>query len=99
MPEGRPEWAAFGTNDCERVMQERRSNPRRRVLKAGRIAFGRAGGFDCMIRNLSDKGACLEVENLVGVPDSFTLVIDHDHMRQPCHIIWRKEKRIGVAFD
>jgi hypothetical protein len=99
MPEGRPEWAAFGTNDCERVMQERRSNPRRRVLKAGRIAFGRAGGFDCMIRNLSDKGACLEVESPVGIPDSFTLVVPHDAIMRHVHVQWRQAKRIGVVFD
>ena len=99
MPEGRPEQAAFGTDYRERAMQERRSNPRRRVLKAGTIAFGQAGGYDCMVRNLSDKGACLEVESPVGIPDSFTLVIPHDAIMRHAHVQWRQAKRIGVVFE
>jgi hypothetical protein len=81
------------------LMQERRVKPRHRTLKAGTIAFNRAAGISCMVRNLSPIGACLEVESLVGVPEAFTLVVESDHVNQPCHIIWRKEKRIGVAFD
>lgn len=80
-------------------MQERRSNLRRRVLKAGRIAFGRAGGFDCTVRSLSDKGACLEVESPVGIPDSFTLLVPHDAIMRPARVKWRQAKRIGVVFE
>jgi hypothetical protein len=33
------------------------------------------------------------------IPDRFTLVVRTDQLKRPCHVIWRKEKRIGVAFD
>jgi hypothetical protein len=33
----------------------------------------------------------------IGIPKRFTLTADG--LRQPCHVIWRKEKRIGIAFD
>jgi hypothetical protein len=26
------------------------------------------------------------------------LVIEHDHLKQPCHVIWRTATRIGVEF-
>jgi hypothetical protein len=77
---------------------ERRRVQRHRTLKAGSIAFNRAGGIDCRVRNLSPVGACLEVASQVGIPDDFVLVIDTNHLTQPCHVIWRKEMRLGVAF-
>ena len=80
-------------------MEEKRSHQRHRTLKAGTIAFNRDAGISCMVRNLSDSGACLEVANHIGIPEAFTLVIESDHLHQHCHIVWRKEKRIGVAFD
>ncbi|WP_213772554.1 PilZ domain-containing protein [Bradyrhizobium sp. dw_78] len=79
-------------------MVEKRANPRHRVLKAGTIEFG-GGVIDCTVRNLSKAGAALDVTSPVGIPDKFTLVIPSDGQRFACHIIYRKEKRIGVAFD
>ena len=48
---------------------ENRSSQRNRTLKAGTISFGRAAGIDCLVRNVSETGACLEVESPVGIPD------------------------------
>ena len=80
-------------------MLERRKTSRHRVLKAGTIAFNRAGGISCKVRNLSAAGACLEVESPFGIPDDFTLLIENDHIQRPCHISWRKDKRFGVTFN
>lgn len=79
-------------------MDEHRTAQRHRVLKAGTIAFNGAG-INCTVRNVSDKGAALDVTSPVGIPPAFTLVINGDHTAKPCHVIWRKEKRIGIAFD
>jgi hypothetical protein len=79
-------------------MDERRKVPRRRALKAGSISFNRAAGIDCRVRNLSPAGACLEVASQIGIPDEFVLVVEHDHLRQPCHVIWRTANRLGVEF-
>ena len=79
-------------------MEERRKVLRHKTLKAGHIAFNRAGTIDCRVRNLSELGACLEVANQVGIPDDFTLVIESDHLMQKCRVIWRTATRMGVAF-
>jgi hypothetical protein len=50
-----------------------------------------------MVRNISDTGAALDVTSPLGIPAQFTLVTDGNHL--PCRVVWRKEKRIGVAFD
>jgi len=79
-------------------MDEKRKVQRHRTLKAGSIIFNRAAGIDCRVRNLSPAGACLEVASQVGIPDEFVLVIDVDHLKQPCHVIWRTSTRMGVEF-
>jgi hypothetical protein len=79
-------------------MTEQRKVIRRRVLKRGTIAFNRAGGISCTVRNVSATGACLEVESPLGIPDVFTLVIESDHETHPCQVVWRSEKRLGVSF-
>ena len=79
-------------------MEERRKVQRHRTLKGGTITFNRAGGIDCRVRNLSPAGACLEVASQVGIPLEFVLVIEHDHLRQPCQVVWRTATRLGVEF-
>ena len=79
-------------------MDEKRKVQRHSTLKAGSIIFNRAAGIDCRVRNLSPAGACLEVASQVGIPDEFVLVIDVDHLKQPCHVIWRTSTRMGVEF-
>ncbi len=78
-------------------MDERCNKARHRELKAGTIEFG-GGAIDCTVRNFSDTGAALEVTSPLGIPEHFTLVVQADGTHLPCHVVWRKEKRIGVRF-
>lgn len=77
---------------------ERRATYRNRVLMAGTIEFG-GDPINCVIRDMSIGGASLDVTSSIGIPDRFSLVFKADGVRIPCHIAWRNEKRIGVAFD
>jgi len=79
-------------------MNEHRAAPRRRTLKAGTIEFS-GGGIDCTVRNISETGAALEVVSPLFIPDRFTLFVPSDQVKRPCHIVWRREKRIGIVFD
>jgi hypothetical protein len=78
--------------------QELRNETRRRALKRARITFkGRWTTIDCTVRNLSDRGACLNVESYIGIPDTFDLVLDNAAVRS-CRVTWRKATQIGVEF-
>jgi hypothetical protein len=79
-------------------MIERRQSPRRKVLKGARIAFANEG-LACTVRNLSDTGAGLDVDNALSLPPSFMLVIERDGFTRRCHPVWCNERRVGVAFD
>ena len=77
------------------AVSERRQVLRHPVVTTGTIEFG-AGTVSCMVRNLSAAGAELSLTGRVETPDEFTLIAEGSHL--PCHVIWRREKRIGIAF-
>jgi hypothetical protein len=79
-------------------MAEKRTTYRNRVFKAGTIEFC-GSVIDCTIRNVSNTGAALDVESPVGIPERFTLVLPSDGLHFPCRVVWRKGRRIGVAFE
>jgi hypothetical protein len=80
------------------VEVERRKAPRHRTLKAGLIAFNRAGTIECRVRNLSPIGACLDVASQIGIPDEFMLVVEHEQLKKQCRVIWRSPTRLGIEF-
>jgi hypothetical protein len=78
---------------------EKRAAVRRRTLKGGRIIFQRRGAsIDCIVRDLSETGACLQVESQAGIPSTFELFITDDKSLRTCRVAWRSAKRIGVVF-
>jgi PilZ domain len=79
-------------------MDHNRGTQRQNVIMAGTISFG-GSGIDCLVRNISVGGATLEVESQIGIPSSFDLVINVERSNHHCHVVWRKARRIGVAFD
>ena len=76
----------------------KRASPRNRILKAGTIEFG-GSAITCIVRNMADAGAMLDVATPVGIPDHFTLVLRADGDRMPCRVVWWKERQIGVVFE
>jgi hypothetical protein len=71
--------------------------PRQRILKAGTIEFS-GSIVECVVRNISETGAALEVASPVGLPAEFNLAISGNIAKRPCRVVWVKDKRIGVTF-
>jgi PilZ domain len=83
----------------EKPEQDRRNAVRRRVLKGAQIIFNdRAAVIDCVVRDLSERGARIKVESPMGIPDSFELVLEAGSLRN-CRVAWRTPTLIGVAFS
>jgi hypothetical protein len=79
--------------------EERRRMPRQRTLKAARIVIDpKLPALDCIVRNLSARGALLLVPSLA-VPDRFDLVFSASHARHACRVAWRAHDRVGVLFE
>jgi len=79
-------------------MEEHRAQPRHRILKAGTIEFG-GEQIPCTVRNLSASGAGVEVNSPLWFPDRFVLAVPSEGWRKPCRVVWRAEKRVGIAFE
>lgn len=78
--------------------EEKRRAPRLKAFKAGRIVFNHGGStIDCTIRNLSDTGAKLVLEQALLAPDQFQLQFQ-DGLLRSCTVRWRKLTEIGVSF-
>ena len=52
----------------------------------------------CVVRNISQEGAAIDVDNPSFVPAHFRLVMASDSSTRDCTVIWIREKRIGLAF-
>lgn len=81
-------------------MTERRGNNRLRILKAGTIVLARGGTIrPAWYATFQKTGASIEVENSVGIPEFFDLLIggDKDRARR-CKVAWRTLHRLGVSF-
>ena len=77
---------------------DRRAAQRRPVRKAGIIEFD-GGAFSCMVQNLSETGAALDVPSSIGIPEHFTLMMIERGDAVRCRSVWRTERQIGVAFQ
>jgi hypothetical protein len=79
-------------------LDEKRGTQSQQILKVGTISVDGAG-IDCLVRKMSGYGANLEVESQIGIPNSFDFIIATEHSNHHCRVVWRRERRIGIAFD
>jgi hypothetical protein len=79
-------------------LDEQQASVTDNVLEAGVLAFhGRT--VSCLVRNLSEHGAALDVINPRDIPDRFTLALPLEGTSRLCQLIWRSEAEIGVTFQ
>jgi hypothetical protein len=79
-------------------MENKRSAPRQRTFKGGSVSTP-TGVMQCVIRNLSDTGALIELPGVIAEPDTFTLIIKPEELKRSCTVKWRIGRRLGVQFE
>lgn len=80
------------------IRLEKRLAPRRNTLIPADIVFdGGRSRISCIIRNLSETGAKLEVASVAKIPRTFDLVVSKVRP-QACEVKWRTLKELGVHF-
>jgi hypothetical protein len=78
------------------LLLERRIAPRRNTYIEATISMG-FSSIACVVRNVSETGAKLEVSKVTGIPDRFDLIVPR-HRPQPCRVVWRAMKELGVEY-
>jgi hypothetical protein len=54
----------------------------------------------CLLSDMSDTGARLDVEQADRVPETFVLLLSaNGAARRACRVVWRKPHQIGVRFE
>ncbi len=80
-------------------MGERRQAVRQKSFLRGCVYFNnRRSAFDCLIRDLSDKGARITFSDTVSVPDMIDLYIPKKEQTVRAHVEWRHGGEVGLAF-
>lgn len=80
------------------VFTDRREGARRRVLKGGVVSFNKGySTFECVVRNLSEKGAQLAFGETFALPNHFMVKISEEEPRK-AEVRWRGPSQIGIAF-
>ncbi|MGV7033792.1 pilus assembly protein PilZ [Methylobacterium symbioticum] len=81
------------------MSDERRLSGRVECFSAGHIiGDGAVDRIRCLVWNMSDTGALVEVGAEEAVPQRFDLVTATDQMTRRCEVIRRTGARLGVAF-
>ena len=82
-------------------MQERRQAAREKVIYGGVAEIGEAGAAtDCVVRNISEKGASIEFGSIVEFPrEQISLTIARKSRSFLAKIIWWRDNFVGVAFS
>jgi hypothetical protein len=80
-------------------MQDRRERVRDKVLLGGVAEINERGStMDCVVRNLSESGACVEFDSTTSIPDQMRITIARKGRSFFGEMIWRQANRVGLAF-
>jgi PilZ domain len=82
-------------------MLDRRQSAREKVIYGGVAEIGERGATrDCVVRNISDKGASLEFSNVVKLPqEQMSLRIARKGRSFLAKVVWWRDNFVGVAFS
>jgi hypothetical protein len=82
-------------------MVETRIAPRYRADKPAIAEYG-GDKYRCTVRDISATGAAIEFPEPVRVlpfAKDFNLIMKDDGLTLPCRIVWKRDYRMGVAFE
>jgi len=91
----------MGRNNLRVVGEsDSRSETRTKSLRSGKVVFG-ANQFsrDCTIRDVSEGGFRVKVEDPSTVPNEFTLLDIRKFVAFKAHVKWRRGDELGLSVE
>lgn len=80
-------------------MQDRRQGVRDKVFYGAVAEINDRGSTrDCVVRNISEGGACVEFGDAGRLPEEMNLSIARKGRSFLARLIWRQANRVGLAF-
>ena len=82
-----------------RSSRDRRAAERKRTHRNALLSIPRLRGvYSCGVRDLSDGGAGVRLNNLPLLPTEFNLSFDGFRTTLACRLVWRAGDLAGIAF-
>ena len=82
------------------MIKEHRGASRRPLRYTAWVALEGETLHGCVISDISDTGARLDLEEPEKLPEKFVLLLSNrGSPKRKCKVIWRTETQIGVEFD
>jgi hypothetical protein len=80
-------------------MLDRRQSTRDKVIYGGVAEINERGStMDCVVRNISEQGACVEFNSAAKLPEQIRLAIARKGRSFLARLIWRQANKVGLAF-
>jgi len=80
-------------------VQDRRQGVRDKVLYGGVAEINARGStVDCVVRNISAHGACVEFDRTAGLPAEMNITVARKGRSYLARLIWRQANKVGLAF-
>ena len=76
-----------------------RKEPRPRTYLGGKLVYGNYFSMDCVVRDITDGGARVQVNGDQPVPDDIFLLDLRSGVAYEAHIVWRRYPMIGLTFQ
>jgi hypothetical protein len=74
-----------------------RAHERLRLRASAAMAYA-GRNFDCVVRDISKRGARLRVLDASLIPEHFELLIKDTGETRPARVRWRRKDEVGVEF-
>ena len=82
------------------MAKDKRKSMRRPLRYSAWVALEGDLLHGCVMSDISDSGARLDVDDSQTIPDDFTLLLTSNGSAQrKCHVVWRKPRQLGVSFE
>ncbi len=79
-------------------IDERRASVRRPTFKAAEIIASDGKTYRCVVRNISESGCLMKLDNADLLPDLIDIRIDLDKPARTAEIVWRSATLAGAMF-
>jgi hypothetical protein len=83
-------------NEVPRV-DERRKAPREELEELAHI-FGDGSSIQCVVRNISEHGAAIELPDTLLARPQFQLMMGKGRTIRKCRVVWSSQNRLGIEF-
>ena len=82
------------------MRSDKRRKPRKPLRYSAWLHVGPGLPRACLVADISDTGARLDVDGPEDLPDRFVLMLsDSGAARRFCRLVWRSAKQVGVQFE